>query len=201
MKITVNVEDAIARKRYKCEIEYNSSTRIKDIFSKIAVEYGSPFLITNEGKILFSVDYYYHKGILYWDEKPQELYVVDFLDRFPEYRRSINVGVSGGLGAVGGPEEFIKGVYDIINTFIIENPLAYAFAGIVAEKLKNWAKQKKCYYFKSFKASIYEKGIWKSNEIKKALEINDDEQIKMLMMSLGYEYIEKEDRFLLKNKI
>lgn len=201
MKISVNVKDAIAGTKYNCEIEYSNSTKIKDIYNKVAVDNGSPFLITNEDKVLFSVDYYYHNGILHWDENPQELYLVDFLNRFPEYRTSINVGVSGGLGAAGGLDEFITGIYDIINTFIIENPLAFAVAGLVVDKVIKWAKQKKCYYFKSFKASIYEKGIWKINDIKKALEINDDDQIKLLMMSLGYEYIEKENKFLLKNKI
>lgn len=200
MNIKLYVYDVTIKKNFIVNALYEKNTTIKDLLD-VNFPNTNKGIIDKEKRLILRVDYYYHNKKLCWDEHVDNLLVSDFLDRFPEYKQGIYLVINiGGIGCAGNVLEFAVETYNVVNNFIINNPLVMISIGFVFNNLKKWINNKKseCTKFSSFKSSLHSKKVWKINELIESLELEDEDTAILLMLSMGYDYHIDTHTFILK---
>ncbi len=206
MKILLEITNVFEKKSEIMQVNYNPETTVGQLLDKNIIEMKG-VLSQEVINPLEMVDFYYHDDVLYWDVNIYEMLVVDFIRKFPKFRHKIPVCVNfGGIGST--PHEIIEfsiELYNRVNLFVAENPLAVILMGYTIKtckmKIKNWIESKNnCVKFSSFKNSLYAKPKWKLRDVEKALEI-DAKSAKVVMRAMGYTYNNKNKIFTLTKRV
>lgn len=204
MEILVVLLDKIHDEIIERTVYYDENTKIDDICSNSFSEYDNVHVYDSENKYLQpEIDYYFHRGVLRWNEPTRFVLVCDYLERFPICKqKGIYLMVpSGGIGG-GVIFDFVCDLCKMINDFMLAQPLATCVVSFVAEKtvkkLMEWGSKKKKDNIskESLKAAILSRDAWTFRELKKALEIDDIDSAKLLMNIFGYQCDDEQELFL-----
>lgn len=185
-------------------VYYDENTKIDDLCINFFSEYDNVHVYDSENKYLQpEIDYYFHKGVLRWNQPTKSVLVYDYLERFPACKQK-GIYLMVPSGGIGGGEifDFVCDLYNMINDFIQNHPAAVYVVTFVIEKAKEelikWGrkKQKDNISKESLKAAILSRDAWTFRELKKALEIDDIDSAKLLMNILGYQCDDEQELFL-----
>ncbi|MEG1476052.1 MAG: hypothetical protein RSC10_09935, partial [Longicatena sp.] len=113
MKILLEVKNVCEKKVELIEVEYNYETTIEKLLDENIME--MPKALSLECfNPMEKVDFYYHEGVLFWDININKMLVVDFVNKFPNFKCKIPVWVNfGGLGSA--PREIVEFSIELYN--------------------------------------------------------------------------------------
>ena len=136
-KIKLNVKSEIDITKNKfISIDYEQYGKLIDILDRnINEDY---ILSYYKIDIFKTIDFYTYENKLYQDTPIKELHIIEFINIYPELKEEIPVLVDYYPIDCTGKEfiDFIKDIYDVINSFMINRPLAVLIMGCTFKQVK-----------------------------------------------------------------
>ena len=194
------LEDDKNNKVFSKEIAYDEHTTIQNAINQYFPGYEDIIVFDREkNRPCLKLDFYFHEGVIVWNQWTLNVLIVDYLNTFPNCREKgiiLKNPIAGGIG--GAPLlDFLEWMFQTANEFYKNHPVETTLCLKGIKLACSWAKRKIEDRISKYalEKAIHSKKEWTLSQAYKAFDVEDLSTLLIIMDAAGYEYDEENRLF------